>query len=76
LVFSIVREAGLASSSDVRPACHCPKGISLHGLSTRREIDAGLNLLPSGAEIAGWTGRCRPASSLNRYLLALRADGD
>ena len=57
----------LASPRDVRLARRRPKGTSLHVLSTRREVDAG-------PEIARRIGRCRPADSLNRYLLARPAD--
>ena len=62
-----VREARLASPRDVRLARRRPKGTSLHVLSTRREVDAG-------PEIARRIGVCRPADSLNRYLLARPAD--
>jgi hypothetical protein len=40
-----------------------------------KSMRASICCLPR-REIAGSTGRCRPASSLNRYLLALPADRD
>jgi hypothetical protein len=67
-------EARLASSGDVRLLRHRPKETSLHALSTRREADEHRSVAWPGPESLRLVERCRPADSLNCYLLAPPAD--